>query len=48
MTATATRDYFRATGADLREWSAEGDKLAEAEAARRKVNRAAKAASKAA
>jgi len=36
-----TRDYFRATGAELREWSAT-DPLAEAEAARRKANRAAK------
>lgn len=40
---TPTRDYFRATGAELREWAADGDANAIAEAARRKARRAAKA-----
>lgn len=47
MTRKATiesRDYFRASGAQLREWMADGDKAAEAEATRRKANRAAKTA----
>lgn len=42
MTATVTRDYFRATGAELREWSAT-DPQAVAEAARRKAKRDQKA-----
>jgi len=37
-----TRDYFRATGAELREW-ADTDPAAAAEITRRKANRAAKA-----
>jgi len=41
------RDYFRATGAELREWSAT-DPNAAAEAARRKAKRAAKSATRAA
>jgi hypothetical protein len=43
--APVTRDYFRATGAELKEW-APSDPAAEAEAARRKANRAAKSEAK--
>lgn len=41
---TESRDYFRASGAQLREWAADGDKAAEAERDRRAANRAAKKA----
>lgn len=39
-----TRDYFRATGAQLREWAAAKDKAAQAEIDRRAARRAEKAA----
>lgn len=41
---TTTRDYFRATGAELRAWAADGDEAASAESARRKAKREAKRA----
>ena len=41
--ATPERDYFRATGAELREW-ADTDPAAVGEIARRKAKRAAKVA----
>lgn len=44
---TPARDYFRATGADLKEW-ADTDPLAAAEQTRRKAKRAQKAEAKAA
>lgn len=46
-TIAPARDYFRASGKELREW-ADDDAAAAAEIARRKANRAAKSAEKAA
>lgn len=46
-TPPAPRDYFRATGQELREWAPD-DPAAAAEVERRKAKRAAKAAAKAA
>lgn len=46
LAAVPAHDYFRATGAELREWAATGDTAAEAEIARRKAKRAEKVAAK--